>query len=414
MEKKRAADTEMQIVIRWIVGGQESTVQVDHFPFLIGRDSASVQLALPDATVSRVHARVIYQDGAVLLENISTTNKTAVNGKVISGLIEVNDGDQVVMGSCHLIFEIERSAEPEGPLVSSEKSTAEGMIAAKMSSGEDTAEKSSAAPKIAKPQVNYCQKCGKKLIPGSAFCGGCGTAVSTEIKGQPIFCGDCGAKLSGDSHFCPYCGIPTILEKRSAVGTSPGASALTKNSQRPQKNGKKNIIPVIAVAAVLIAAIAGGVLLFGGRSYTKVVDQYVDAIFGGNITKLWNLFPSEVQNAVLEELEDYLDIEDVKEALGYLEDTMAYISDELEDEFGKNWTYSYEIIGEDDYSRRQIAALEDELRDEGIRDLQIDAAKEVELEITIGSRKDNRSFTQPVEVIKVGRSWYLWYLQRLY
>lgn len=112
MEGKSPAG--VQVTIRYQAGGQELAVQADRFPYLIGRDSSSVHLALPDATVSRVHARLTCQDGAVWLENISATNKTALNGQYIQQPVQLRTGDKAIMGSSQLLFEVQLPAVPEG------------------------------------------------------------------------------------------------------------------------------------------------------------------------------------------------------------------------------------------------------------------------------------------------------------
>lgn len=184
MERESVSGSGVQITIRYIVGGQEFIAQVDHFPFLIGRDSASVQLALPDATVSRVHARLICQDGAVLLENISATNKTAVNGRVISAPAELNSGDRAVMGSSQLVFGIEWPVESGKVLFLPEESKTDSIIAEQMSSGEDIIGdlEQNSAPKNTKPQTRYCRRCGQKINgDAGSYCPNCGVRINDSL-----------------------------------------------------------------------------------------------------------------------------------------------------------------------------------------------------------------------------------------
>ena len=48
----------------------------------------------------------------------------------------------------------------------------------------------------------YCENCGAKLVPGSAFCDECGTPV---VKLEDI-CKNCGYKFERPGKFCPKCG----------------------------------------------------------------------------------------------------------------------------------------------------------------------------------------------------------------
>lgn len=101
----------LRVIIKYIISGQESIAQVNQFPFLIGRDVSAVNLVLMHRTVSRIHAKLIYQDGVVLLENVSTTNCAAINGRYIDHPTKLSTGDEITIGACHLMIEIVSSCE---------------------------------------------------------------------------------------------------------------------------------------------------------------------------------------------------------------------------------------------------------------------------------------------------------------
>ncbi len=46
--------------------------------------------------------------------------------------------------------------------------------------------------------MNFCEKCGKKLVSGALFCDGCGAAVSKTVSAEPVdeYCEKCGSKLA--------------------------------------------------------------------------------------------------------------------------------------------------------------------------------------------------------------------------
>lgn len=50
----------------------------------------------------------------------------------------------------------------------------------------------------------FCQKCGKEIPDGSAFCGECGTKAGGDP--QLKFCKHCGAKITADAVMCVHCG----------------------------------------------------------------------------------------------------------------------------------------------------------------------------------------------------------------
>lgn len=111
METERSNTLPPQVVIKYSISGQESFALINQFPFMIGRDISAVDLVLMHRTVSRIHARLSSQDGVVLLENVSTTNRTTINGRYIDSPAEIHTGDKVTMGACQLTIEIARFYE---------------------------------------------------------------------------------------------------------------------------------------------------------------------------------------------------------------------------------------------------------------------------------------------------------------
>lgn len=71
-------------------------VELDGSPLTIGRSSES-GLTIPHASVSRHHCRVVRENRIHILEDLGSTNKTYVNGIVISRT-ELADGDRIKLG----------------------------------------------------------------------------------------------------------------------------------------------------------------------------------------------------------------------------------------------------------------------------------------------------------------------------
>lgn len=63
---------------------------------VLGRHS-SCDVVLPDPTVSRHHARLVFRDGAWILQDLQSTNGTIVNGERV-GRCELRPGDRLVLG----------------------------------------------------------------------------------------------------------------------------------------------------------------------------------------------------------------------------------------------------------------------------------------------------------------------------
>ncbi|AYG79697.1 Glycogen accumulation regulator GarA [Streptomyces hundungensis] len=67
------------------------------YPLRIGRDPHN-GLRLSHETVSRVHAELVFHSGTWQLRDLGSTNGTCVNGRRVTGVVAVADGDQVSFG----------------------------------------------------------------------------------------------------------------------------------------------------------------------------------------------------------------------------------------------------------------------------------------------------------------------------
>ena len=103
----RAADagllSPVETVMRVVEFGSERVYE-GTAPLVIGRDR-DAQLVLPDAEVSRRHARLETQDGTVFLRDLGSSNGTFLNGKRLTSAIELREGDVVDVGTTRLIVE---------------------------------------------------------------------------------------------------------------------------------------------------------------------------------------------------------------------------------------------------------------------------------------------------------------------
>jgi len=63
---------------------------------LIGRD-ASCDIAVREPTVSRRHARLLFRDGSWIVQDLESTNGTAVNGRPV-GRCQLWPGDRLRLG----------------------------------------------------------------------------------------------------------------------------------------------------------------------------------------------------------------------------------------------------------------------------------------------------------------------------
>ncbi len=85
--------------------GKKTRISVADAVTTIGR-SHEATIAFPhDRKVSRMHCQIIYKADGYMIEHLSHTAKTRVNGKLISGLWgPLKSGDKIRVGKENLIF----------------------------------------------------------------------------------------------------------------------------------------------------------------------------------------------------------------------------------------------------------------------------------------------------------------------
>ncbi len=74
-----------------------ATYSLEGDQLVIGRDSSS-SIAINDAEVSRKHARLNFQGGKYVIEDLGSTNGTFVNGQRLSAPVVLKSGDVVSLG----------------------------------------------------------------------------------------------------------------------------------------------------------------------------------------------------------------------------------------------------------------------------------------------------------------------------
>ena len=71
---------------------------------LICREPARVQIHLPHSQVSRVHAKIVVQDGAAVVSDLNSANGAFVNGARVQAPMRIQPGDQIDVGPYALVF----------------------------------------------------------------------------------------------------------------------------------------------------------------------------------------------------------------------------------------------------------------------------------------------------------------------
>lgn len=93
--------------LRGVVEGKEVSYRLEPLPMIAGKLRNRVQLLLPDASVSRIHARLVEKEGRVALMDLNSANGTYINGIRLeqNESMVLEKGDEIRFGD--MIFQYE-------------------------------------------------------------------------------------------------------------------------------------------------------------------------------------------------------------------------------------------------------------------------------------------------------------------
>jgi len=94
-----------------------ATFSLEGDQLTIGRDSSSA-VAINDAEISRKHARMTFQGGKYVIEDLGSTNGTFVNGQRLVSPVVLKSGDVVSFGEQIVLMYEALSADPGETMIS--------------------------------------------------------------------------------------------------------------------------------------------------------------------------------------------------------------------------------------------------------------------------------------------------------
>ncbi|MBI2757403.1 MAG: FHA domain-containing protein [Chloroflexi bacterium] len=106
-----------------------ATFSLEGDQLVIGRDSSS-GVAINDAEVSRKHARLTFQGGKYVLEDLGSTNGTFVNGQRLASPVVLKSGDVVSFGEQIVLMYEALSGDPGATVMTPRTSAPRPMAAA--------------------------------------------------------------------------------------------------------------------------------------------------------------------------------------------------------------------------------------------------------------------------------------------
>lgn len=219
------------------------------------------------------------------------------------------------------------------------------------------------------------------------------TAEETSTA-KPQYCVNCGAVMEQDSRFCTNCGSSTddaYLATEEEINVNDAGKSTNKK-------------PLIIGGAVAILVLVIGIALFAllsGRSAEKTVEKFIDAQFSADAEAIIELIPDEIVEYILDE-EGY---DEYDEFLEEGEDSLKDMLESVEDVYGEDWSYSFEITEMEEASNKKLRELKEEYEDEF--DVEIDGAQTVKVKITVKGEDLEQTNSMKIKLVKIGNTWYV-------
>ena len=87
--------------------GRKAEYSLERLPVLVGKLKSRAQILLSDASVSRIHARFVEQEGRIALIDLNSTNGTFINGVRLEQeeVASLEDGDELRFGNVRMKYE---------------------------------------------------------------------------------------------------------------------------------------------------------------------------------------------------------------------------------------------------------------------------------------------------------------------
>ncbi|MGN1481043.1 zinc ribbon domain-containing protein [Porcipelethomonas sp.] len=200
------------------------------------------------------------------------------------------------------------------------------------------------------------------------------------------FCMQCGKEIEDDANICVYCGA-----SQDGSGSSVGADVKKKSNVW---------VPLVAAAAVVLLVLIIIFNLIFGAGYKKPIDNMMKSIETGKGKYLYKSMP--------EFLVEYRYDDDKKDEIyDALDESMEYVVEMLEDEYGDDIKVSYKIKDKEKIKKKDLEKLEENIEDTYDEKVKVSKGYEVKIKIKIKGDDDKDEDTTTINVYKIDGDWCL-------
>lgn len=229
-----------------------------------------------------------------------------------------------------------------------------------------------------------------------------------------MFCKHCGNKINDGASYCPICG-GELGKKVIASSNKQIASDKVKsfNQVKKKKMSSKRTKKIKILAGIICVVIAAAFI--GNYIYNMdckhVVNKYMKLMAEEDyIQNAYKLLPEEYQQYMINSYKEDNDGADEAEMLEEKQKDYEDGIQLIENEYGENWKYSFEIKKVEDASRKEIREWKQNLEDSNVKvNRKIKGMKNVTVKFRLQSEdgEKNDKTDMDLVVVRLGNKWYI-------
>lgn len=225
------------------------------------------------------------------------------------------------------------------------------------------------------------------------------------------FCGNCGTELQDDAVQCFNCGFnvapPPAQSVNNDQNLTPGEKIANFTKDKAvwlfgkMKSDKKLTGIILGSLVGVVAVIVALCLIFGG-GYETAIDNYVDAMYYGDVDAFFDSQPDVL-------LEKQLDEQGITESKykEQVESLLEVTHKTVITTYGEDFDVDYEVTYEKEIEGDDFEELLDELKGEGVPKKSVSKAYKIEVEFTIDGDKKDDTIDREFVVAKIDGDWFI-------
>ena len=230
-----------------------------------------------------------------------------------------------------------------------------------------------------------------------------------------MFCKHCGSKINDGAAYCPICGgelgkkVADSSNRQMASDKIRNSNQVKKKKMSPKKTKKIKILAGI-ICIVIVAAFIGNYIY--NMDCKHVVTEYMKLMADEEdyTQQAYKLLPEEYQQSMINFYKEDNDGADEAEMLEEKQKDYEDGMQLIENEYGENWKYSFEIKKVEDASRKEIREWKQSIEDSKVKfNRKIKGMKNVTVKFKLQSEdgKKNDKSNMNLVVVRLGHKWYI-------